>query len=165
MKIFTGFVFTEGPIRDLERKGFSFSKDESDLNRGYRSFRAALSDSVQMEIREILDEKLYLQSYQVEHFEPHMISMDGPVKKAVHANTVSGFESSVTASLLKPGELRTYFEIRKPFPLWALELTCGDFSKFCQVARPDRIFQLQGCAKALIHMGPNCFDFLVREEK
>lgn len=164
MNAFVGFVFTETPLVDLEHRGFSFRRDESSMPLGFRSFRFAFGDGTQFEIREILDERLYLKTFQVEHFEPFVGPSDGPAPVVDSANTVEGFCHLINSQSIEPSELRTFLEIRKVFPIWALWLRCRDFAKFCQVARPDRIFQWKGRSMALIHLGPNCFDLLVSSD-
>jgi hypothetical protein len=163
VKNYVGFVFTDAPLKDLVERGFAFQQVELGADKGYRSFVCRFPNATQFELREILDEQSYLASFRVDHFQPFIEELALPaVQASQNENSVSEILGNLSSLNLNSGELRSYLDIRKSFPLWAVEMKCEDFSLFCQRARPDRIFHSEGRSLALIHLGPNCFDLIIR---
>ncbi len=163
MNSFIGYIFTDGPAQELNDRGFAFIQDDTGLSQGYRSFQMTFADFSTIEIREIIDERTYLDIFKINHFEPLAGLVTFSIGPIENENTVYNFQAQVRSQDLEACELRSYLEIRKEFPLWAVWLRCRDFKKFCQVAKPDRLFQWKGREIGLIHMGPNCFDFIISE--
>ncbi len=168
MKIFTGFAFTEEPITHLKDRGFSFYVDKKNMIHGYQSFFAILKNDFGFEIRKIIEEQEYLKFIATDSFKPLEAIQDIENPFRQHANTVSQFKASISATSLSSlpdlGPMKIYFQIRKASDLWALWIECDDFSVFTRVAKPDQIFDWNGQKTALIHLAPNCFDLLVTQK-
>lgn len=162
--MFVGFAFTEWPIHNLQERGFQFHKDQRGLEQGYGSFTAVLPDLSSFQIRQVHNEESYTAFHHNEHFAPLILEEDFSLNPLKQDNSVLGIRGFLNSSQMKPCELRTYLEVRKPFPISALWLKCLDIELFQQRARPDRVFQFEGQKAALIHLGPNCFDLLISQD-
>lgn len=159
MNCYLGYIFTEGPIIDLESRGFVLQKDNSNLQHGFRSFFLALGDSECIELREILDEDIYLRKYQLKYFEPTRLNMES------RDLLMSDFEfhKAIYKGDINSPDLSRYFAIRKEFPLWAIFVKNRNYDEFKKNVRADKIINDFGSEALLVHLGPNCFDIIVQK--
>lgn len=176
MKTLIGIDFTETALRDLSERGFSYTRGEETLDQGYQRFFFPVADPggtfAGFEIHDVSDEEIYLKTFRLRHFEPFIgeAPPSGPTaNKLAHANGVDRWVSAVRIGEIRPPEMRQYFELRKRFVFCAILFECRDLQAFENLARPDRVFETgpDGAEQrtALIHLGPCCFDLLVRESR
>lgn len=164
MNTFTGFIFTKWPLEDLHERGFRFQAGPHSLEDGYLTFSVLFPDQSSFQIREVLEEQLYKKANQIERFEPSLLPLSIAVDPLSQSNSLLGVKEAIGENHFEDCDLMTYLKIRKPFPLWALWMECENFEQFCKVAKPDRIFTWKGQEVALVHLGPNCFDFIVTQK-
>lgn len=170
VKTYVGFIFTLFPIENLRQRGFQFEKHENHLTQGYRTFTLHLLDldcrPTEIQLRQIVDENLYLEFHKVKHFQPYWIEDLSPLKLTtkirIQENSVHTLEGNLGPQNITDGDLKIYFHLRKPFDLWALWLQCQNFLTFETKAKPDHLFNYEGKQVGLIHLGPSCFDLLIR---
>lgn len=165
MKIFVGFAFTNEPVSELRSRGFTVETTSGEPSQGYIAHYLKFTSAMLVEIRQIIDEDLYLEHHSIKHFAPFTQESSSILSgESVHPNGVFAIEQDYSEKNIPDSQLCTFFQIRKQFSPWALLLECKDLKIFQKVARPDRMFQMaNGEFNALIHLGPNCFDFLVKQ--
>ena len=169
MKRAVGFDFTEGFVKNLKSRGFTcFALTES-VTDGFQSYFFPLKDPQGefdgFEIHVIYEEEKYLSAMKLECFHPFIKTVNPNLTEATHLNTVESFQAIVSPDDLVSSELRTFLQLRKNFPVAALELRCRNLSEFSQIATPQLLFKVRGENAALIHLGPSCFDLLITEAK
>jgi hypothetical protein len=171
MKRAVGIDFTEAMVRELQDRGFRFLEVGDSSAHGFRKCLFPLRDSRGLfdgfEIHIVAEELDYLAFQKIAHFFPFVDSnaetFDRPFKG--HPNSVEGFRRLLTADQIDNQSVREYLQIRKSFPIFALELSCRDWGAFLEFGKPDRVFKLHEQEAGLIHLGPCCFDIIVTEHK
>ncbi len=165
MKTFTGYIFTENPIHNLNSRGLAFQKIDRQQDLGCNLFLMSLENNALIEIREIIDEKLFLEKTKAHHFEPQIEIASDDLASKIKGATRPAFEfewkDSIEKSMPLDADIYEYFLLRKEFPFWAIVLKTSQFEDLKKIARPDKVFNWKGQEALLIHLGPNCFDMLV----
>jgi hypothetical protein len=166
MGIYINYIFTSEPLRELKARGFFVHNLPPIESEGYIPSQIIFTDETIYELREILDEELYLKKFKIQRFEPRATEKTSfhSVKFVNHPN---GIESLVpqeeNKAILENSNVRDYLKWRKPSPLKALTFSCKNLDHFKEVAHPEKQFQIDQETYLLIHLGPNCIDLLVRE--
>jgi len=167
MKRAVGIDFTEGFVKNLRQRGFTCTALSDSVVNGFQSYFFPLKDLRReydgFEIHVVYDEVEYLRFMGFEHFCPFIKNALSSAAEPKHLNTVEAFESVIFPSELKTSELNRLLELRKNFPIAALELKCRSLKEFFRIANPQRTFEIRGETAALLQLGPSCFDLLITE--
>lgn len=168
MGTYINYIFTQEPIKELSDRGFMIQSIDRSEDEGYISWQIIFQNDVVYELREILDEDIYLQKYKIKRFEPRFVS-EKPLltfPAVTHPNGILGLvDPSENARVLEEGPLRDYLKWRKPSLLKGLTFECRDLNYLNQVAHPEKKFSINEGSYSLIHLGPNCIDLIVRQRK
>ncbi len=165
MKFYVGYAFTEEPIHQLRQYGFDFFSADLSESHGYREFNCVLENNKTLQIREILDEDIYLKKFNIEHFTPFEINLDILLPISKNSNGVYAClgmdEKNLDPEILH--DVLSCLKLRKPFALKFVSLITNNFSLFEKQGQSDRIFESSKKKAALLHLGPSCYDFVVTE--
>jgi len=142
-------------------------QDDESLSKGYRGFYLPLFNSVVLELRQVIDEELYVKFSPLKGWKPFFYSAaENPqfsLPAEGHPNSVTSWRGVLESNDTEPGELRDFLAIRKEFPLWAIDLSCQSVESFKTLARPEFHFLYRNQNVDLIHLGPNCYDLVISD--
>lgn len=160
-----GIDFTTGVIDRLRGRGFAVSEILEDTH-GFRAYFVTLEDPSQqfggLEFHVVTDEEAYLKYHGRANFHPFVKEIPSASGEVLHENTVYLLEGVLTNDSQHSRELGIYLGLKKGFNLACVVVRCRDFQKFCALAKPDALYTYQEQPAALIHLGPSCYDILVR---
>lgn len=164
MRVLIGHIFTEGPIKLLKECGLHLQKDDSKTEKGYNTFycflNAGETKQIRLEIREVLDENLYLQSEEKKDFKPFEMELDFKSVSSEQSNLNFKFIQLLTEATCD-GDIKNYFQIKKKYSMWGIQLKSENFQLRKELINPSKTFTVNGDEIVVIHLGESCFDFAI----